>query len=178
MSRTSFLWLEITGRCQLECRMCYSDAGPWGTHGSMTDADWMRVLDQAAGMRVEEVQFIGGEPTLHPGLPTLIAHALSHGLDVEVYTNLVHVTDDLWAVFERPGVSLATSFYSDEPEQHAAITKRPSYARTKANIAEAVQRGIPIRAGVIDLGTGQRARQAQDGLVELGVPSIGYDKLR
>lgn len=178
MPRTSFLWLGITGRCQLECAMCYADSGPWGTHGSMTEADWMRVLDQAAAMGTNEVQFIGGEPTLHPGLPMFVDHALGCGLAVEVYTNLVHITDELWSVFERPGVSLATSYYSDDPAQHAVITKRPTYARTKANIARAVELGIPIRAGVIDLGGGQRARQAQDELVELGVPSVGYDTLR
>jgi hypothetical protein len=33
--RLSFLWLEITGRCQLACRHCYAESGPRGTHGSM-----------------------------------------------------------------------------------------------------------------------------------------------
>lgn len=28
-----FLWLEITGRCQLACAHCYADSGPTGTHG-------------------------------------------------------------------------------------------------------------------------------------------------
>ncbi|MGH3802080.1 MAG: radical SAM protein [Pseudonocardiaceae bacterium] len=178
MGQTSFLWLEITGKCQLSCVQCYAESGPTGTHGSMTTADWMRVLDQAASMGVETVQFIGGEPTLHAGLPELVQHALRHGLDVEIYTNLVHVSDELWEVFARPRVSLATSYYSDDADQHSAITGRPSYARTKANIAEAVRRGIPLRAGVIDLGSGQRAAQAQVELVNLGVPAVGYDKLR
>jgi MoaA/NifB/PqqE/SkfB family radical SAM enzyme len=144
----------------------------------MTNADWTRVLDQAAAMRVESVQFIGGEPTLHAGLAELVDHALRLGLAIEVYTNLVHVSDELWKVFARPHVSLATSYYSDDPFQHAAITGRPSYTRTKANIAEAVRRGIALRAGVIDLGDGQRARDAQTELVDLGVPAIGYDTLR
>jgi hypothetical protein len=30
-----------------------------------------------------------------------------------VFSNLVHVTDDLWEVFSQPGISLATSYYSD-----------------------------------------------------------------
>lgn len=177
-SGTSFLWLEITGRCQLECRHCYAESGPSGTHGAMTTTDWLRVLDQAAGMGVEMVQFIGGEPTLHPDLPQLVEHALYRGLVVEVFTNLVHVTDQLWELFARPGVSLATSYYSDDPAQHAGITGRPSHPRTKANIAEAVRRGIPLRAGVIDLGGGQRADQAQAELAGLGVTEIGYDRLR
>lgn len=33
------------------------------------------------------VQFIGGEPTLYPGLTTLVGHALDRGMAVEVFTN-------------------------------------------------------------------------------------------
>lgn len=178
MSGTSFLWLELTGRCQLECRHCYALSSPSGTHGAMTPPDWVRVLDQAAAMGVEMVQFIGGEPTLHPALVDLLDHALFLGLEVEVFSNLVRVTDELWEAFSRPGVSLATSYYSDDPARHAAVTGRPSHARTRANISEALRRGIPLRAGVIDLGGDQRAAAAQAELVELGVPEVGYDRLR
>lgn len=178
MSGTSFLWLELTGRCQLECRHCYALSSPSGTHGVMTPPDWVRVLDQAAAMGVEMVQFIGGEPTLHPALVDLLDHALFLGLEVEVFSNLVHVTDKLWESFSRPGVSLATSYYSDDPAQHAAVTGRPSHARTRASISEALRRGIPLRAGVIDLGGDQRAAAAEAELVELGVPEVGYDRLR
>ncbi|WP_253863908.1 radical SAM/SPASM domain-containing protein [Prauserella halophila] len=174
----TFLWLEITGRCQLECTHCYAGSSPAGDHGTMTTPDWLSVLDQAADLGVSMVQFIGGEPTLHPSLPELVRHALSHGLRVEVFSNLVHVTDELWDVFALPGVSLATSYYSDDPAEHAAITGRPSHARTRANIAKAQAKGIPLRAGVIDLADDQRADQAHDELVNLGVPEVGRDRLR
>lgn len=175
---TSFLWLEVTGRCQLQCTHCYADSGPSGTHGAMAVRDWVCVLDQAGDSGVEMVQFIGGEPTLYPGLKILVVYALGRGLSVEVFSNLVHVTDDLWEVFSRPGVSLATSYYSDQSKQHAGITGRSSYVRTKTNIVEALRREIPLRAGVIDLGNDQRASHARKELAALGVPSIGYDRLR
>lgn len=174
----SFLWLELTGRCQLACRHCYAGSSPAGTHGSMTSTDWGRVIDEAAEWGVRAVQFIGGEPTLHPALPELINHALSRALAVEVFTNLVHVSDQLWDTFAQPGVSLATSYYSDDPDQHASITGRSNYAWTRANIVEAVRRGIPLRAGVIDLGDGQRVEAARAELADLGVARIGYDRLR
>ncbi|HEX3788543.1 MAG TPA: radical SAM protein [Pseudonocardiaceae bacterium] len=174
----TFLWLEVTGRCQLECVHCYADSGPTGTHGTMSVADWTRIIDEAADLGVRTVQFIGGEPTLYPALPELINHALGRLLAVEVYTNLVHVTSAMWAVFEQPGLSLATSYYSDDPARHAAITGRPSHARTRANIAEAVRRGIPLRVGTVDLGDDQRTEQARADLVELGVPTVGYDRVR
>src|SRR5438874_12611344 len=144
---TRFLWLELTGRCQLACAHCYADSGPSGTHGAVSRAGWVRVLNQAAELRVEMVQFIGGEPTLYPEFASLVDHALLLGLAVEVFTNLVHVTAELWETFSRLGVSLATSYYSDDPVNHARITGRPSHARTRANIIEAVRRDIPLRAG-------------------------------
>jgi MoaA/NifB/PqqE/SkfB family radical SAM enzyme len=53
-----------------------------------------------------------------------------------------------------------------------------SYVRTRANISEAIRRGIGLRVGLIDLGDGQRTEAAQRELVELGVASVGYDLLR
>jgi MoaA/NifB/PqqE/SkfB family radical SAM enzyme len=177
-STPEFLWLEITGRCQLECVHCYADSSPAGTHGSMTAADWKRVIDQGAALGVRAVQFIGGEPTLHPDLPELVGHALGRALAVEVFTNLVKISTRLWEVFAQPGVTLATSYYSDDAGAHAAITGRPTHRRTTANIATARRLGIPLRAGVVDLVAGQRTAQAGALLAELGVPRIGYDRLR
>ncbi|WP_413100914.1 radical SAM protein [Streptomyces sp. Inha503] len=178
MHEIGFAWLEITGKCQLLCEHCYPASGPDGTHGTMRSEDWRRVVDQLAERGVGMVQFIGGEPTLHPDLPTLAGHALDQGLRVEIFSNLVHVPTAVWEVLERPGVSLATSYYSDDPAEHAAITRRPSHARTRTNIAEAVRRKIPIRAGVVDVREGQRSAAAQQELITLGVPEIGTDRLR
>ncbi|GAB3686571.1 radical SAM protein [Saccharopolyspora tripterygii] len=174
----SFVWLEITGRCQLECRHCYAESGPEGDHGAMVDTDWRRVIDEAAEVGARMVQFIGGEPTLHLSLPALIDHARTRGVEVEVFSNLVHVTPGLWDVLAQPGVRLATSYYSTEAAEHAQITKRPTYARTKANIAEAVRRSIPVRAGVVNLWDGQGSDHAVAELHELGVTEIGTDRLR
>ncbi|MDP4510029.1 radical SAM protein [Nonomuraea turcica] len=147
----SFIWLEITGKCQLACTHCYAHSGPTGTHGSMSYDDWTRAIDQAAALGVSMVQFIGGEPTLHAGLPGLVAHALSADIEVEVYSNLVHVTPALWEMFARSGVRLATSYYTDDPGQHQQITGRKTLHRTRANIAQAVAMGIPVQVGLIDL---------------------------
>jgi MoaA/NifB/PqqE/SkfB family radical SAM enzyme len=174
-----FGWLELTGKCQLQCVHCYADSGPSGDHGSMTAADWRRVLDEAAGLGVGSIQFIGGEPTLHPALPGLLVHARRLGLAVEVYSNLVHISPELWDTLSRNEIRLACSYYSDDPAEHARITGRPgSHARTRANIAEAVRREIPVRAGVIAIDDGQRVEQATAQLADLGVRTVGLDRLR
>ncbi|MCK9893371.1 radical SAM/SPASM domain-containing protein [Frankia sp. AgB32] len=171
------LWLEVTGRCQLSCTHCYASSGPTGGHGEMTAANWHMVIDDAAALGVRSVQFIGGEPTLYPDLDVLVGHALSLGLSVEVYTNLLHITDDLWRVFGQPGVRLATSYYSATPDEHDRITGRTgSYVRTRANIIEALRRDIPLRVGLI--GDGETADRAHSALLALGVTDIRRDEVR
>jgi MoaA/NifB/PqqE/SkfB family radical SAM enzyme len=163
---------------RMSCSHCYAGSGPSGSHGTMTADDWRSVITQAAGIGVSMVQF-NGEPTLHPDFAALLAHAIDAGLAAEVYSNLTHVRDSWWDLFACPKVSLATSYYSDDPGEHDAITGRPgSHARTLANIGQAVSRGIPLRAGIIKLTGGQRTGQARAELEAIGVTRIRTDRLR
>ncbi|MBC3842742.1 hypothetical protein GXW82_28895 [Streptacidiphilus sp. 4-A2] len=88
----------------------------------MTRGGWLSVLDQAAQTGFTRVQFIGGEPTLHPALSDLVNRAVELGLSVEVFSNLMHVRESLWPVLRQRGVSLATSYYSDQADEHDRIT--------------------------------------------------------
>lgn len=176
----TFVALELTGRCNLTCGHCFADAGPAGGHGTMTVRDWERVIGEAASLGVRTVQFIGGEPTLHPGLCALVRHAVAAGLRTEVFSNLTHVTPAQWDVLCLPGVSLATSWYAADPGVHAQVTgRRGAHARTKANIAEAVRRGIPLRAGMVDVAGREHARAGRAELAVLGVTQVSTpDKVR
>ncbi len=176
---TRFLALDITRTCQASCGHCYNSSGPSGTAGDMTRADWLSVLDQAAIMGVDRVQFIGGEATLHPDLAELVNHAIDLRMEVEVFSNLIHIRPDMWRVLRQRGVTLATSYYSDNPDEHEGITKhRGSYEKTKANIATAISYGIPVRAALVEIREGQRTEEATAELHALGVTNIRTDRLR
>ncbi|MGH3772302.1 MAG: radical SAM protein [Pseudonocardiaceae bacterium] len=179
MTGVTFLELEITGKCSLRCAHCYAESSPHGDHSPMTAPDWERVIDGAKTTGITTVQFIGGEPTVHPDLPRLVRYALDVGLNADVYTNLVHITPQLWELFSLSGVSLGTSWYSANPDEHAEITgSRRSYYRTRANIAEAVHRGITIRAGIVHVLDGQDIDAARGELLALGVTDINTDRAR
>ncbi|GAA1175069.1 hypothetical protein GCM10009654_35340 [Streptomyces hebeiensis] len=175
---TRLLWLDLTRKCQLNCAHCYNASGPAGTHGTMSRKDWISVLDQAAACGVRDIQFIGGEPTMHPDFADLVDHALALGLDVEVFSNLVHVSSKCWEVFQRKGLSLATSYYSHRAEEHDAMTDRRSHNRTRINIQRAVGLGIPLRVGIIDSGEGLGAVEARQDLEALGVRELRVDHVR
>jgi MoaA/NifB/PqqE/SkfB family radical SAM enzyme len=172
------LWLDLTRMCQLECSHCYNHSGPEGSHGTMTREDWFTVVDQAAATGTELVQLIGGEPTLHPDALDIADRALTTGMRVEVYSNLVHVSDAWWELFQRSGASVATSYYSADPDQHNQMTGRPaSHRHTRRNIVKAVELGVPLRAGIVT-ADGQGMEKTRRELKGLGVTRIGVDRVR
>ncbi|WP_405447136.1 radical SAM protein [Streptomyces achromogenes] len=172
-----FVWLDLTRKCQLSCGHCHNGSGPDGTHGTMAVEDWTRVLDEIAAAGIPSVQFTGGEVTMHPDAPGLIEHALALGLAVEVYSNMVRLTDAWWTLLQRKGISLATSYYGPEVA-HNAVTRRNSYDRTRANIAKAVRAGIPLRVSVIVSDPSDTGEAAREELSALGVKSVRVDHVR
>jgi MoaA/NifB/PqqE/SkfB family radical SAM enzyme len=178
----SFLWLEITGKCNLTCTHCYADSSPQGDlYGDMSYADWVRVLDEAAEQGCRQVQFIGGEPTMHPRLHDLVDHANHRHYElIEVYTNATRLGKELLGCFQRNGVHIATSFYSDDPAVHEGITHgEGSWQRTVGGIQAALAAGLPVRVGVVetDRNTGHGPR-AIEFVKALGVERVNMDRER
>jgi MoaA/NifB/PqqE/SkfB family radical SAM enzyme len=181
-SDLSFLWLEITGKCNLLCSHCYAESGPEvDLYGDMSHDDWMRVIDEAAELGCRSVQLIGGEPTMHPRLDDLVDHANHRGFGfIEVYTNATRLGEELLGCFQRSGVHVATSFYSDDPAVHEQVTRREgSWERTVRGIETVLAAGLPIRVGVIETGRNPgHGPRAIAFLKNLGVRNVRMDAER
>ncbi len=177
-----FVWLELTNRCNLQCVHCYADSGPSaGSTDVLTEHDYLGLIDQIYDLGCRKIQFIGGEPTLNRSLPKLIEAASLRGFElIEVFTNLIHLSDDLLNVFCRFDIAVATSFYSHNPATHDTITNRPgSFQLTVQNIKRILKAGLTLRAGIVEMD------QNKDDVVEtteflenLGIKNVGRDRLR
>lgn len=182
-SNLTFLWLEITQKCNLECVHCYANSGPRSPlFGTMTTEDWMTAISDAYKAGCSSLQFIGGEPTLHPALHELITHARTVGFDfIEVFTNATALTERRLGFFCQNKVSVATSFYSSRQGIHERITRRVgSFEKTVAGIKRTVHYGIPIRVGIITqdgLNSGL-SQETITYLNSLGVDRVGEDHTR
>lgn len=178
----SFLWLEITQKCNLECLHCYADSSPReDLFGQVDTQTWLGVLGESVTLGCTQVQFIGGEPTLHPDLPRMIRFASASGYSlIEVFTNATLFDEGLIETFLEHGVAIATSFYSDDSKTHDEITRHPgSFRRTVANIKRFVAAGLRVRAGIIELPENMgHAQRAKRFLLELGVSDINIDLQR
>jgi radical SAM protein with 4Fe4S-binding SPASM domain len=145
----------------------------------MQFSDWQHVLQEAAHIGCQRVQFIGGEPTTYPYLIQLIRQATALAMHVEVYTNLVSIKPAHWETFQSCHVRLATSFYSLDPHVHAQITQsRSSHQKTIQNIQYALDRHIPIRVGMVEMRPDQQIEETKQYLQDLGVQHIGIDQVR
>lgn len=178
----SFLWLEITRRCNLACVHCYADSGPHlPLTEKMTFDDWCRVIGEARAAGCRRLQFIGGEPTVHPDLGRLLEHATRVGFKrCEVFTNATLVREDLVQTFKNLGVRVHFSFYSFDPAVHDRITgQKGSFERTVEGIRQLVRRRVRLGAGVILLPeNGAHLRKTKKFLRRLGVDEIGTDRVR
>lgn len=181
-AKPRFAWLELSNRCNLECSHCYAESGPReSSEGSMSFENWLALLDELSECGFAGVQFIGGEPTLHPRFLDLLEAAHARGFTfIEVYTNATRLSPTMCASLRRVGARVAVSFYSDDPDVHDTITKRGgSFSRTVAGIQIALAHGLHVRAGVViraeNRGHEERARQL---LQSLGVTNIKIDRER
>jgi MoaA/NifB/PqqE/SkfB family radical SAM enzyme len=178
----NFIWLEITGKCNLECTHCYADSTPLHSlEGKMLFSDWIRVIDEAVELGCKGVQFIGGEPTLHPKFRELVSYCNEKRFEnIEVFTNATRLGAEIVKCFSENNVHVATSFYSREPSVHERITRRDkSWERTVSGIKSILDADIPLRVGVIQTnGNEQNISSTVSFLEELGVRQIGIDRQR
>jgi MoaA/NifB/PqqE/SkfB family radical SAM enzyme len=177
-----FLWLEITRRCNLTCTHCYASSGPdLPLTERMTSADWCRVIGEARALGCRRLQFIGGEPTVHPDLRRLLEHATRVGFKrCEVFTNGTLLREDLLRTFKALSVLVHFSFYSFDPIVHDQITgQQGSFERTVEGIRQLVERRIRLAAGIILVPQNAgHLRKTKKLLRHLGVTTIGTDRVR
>lgn len=177
-----FLWLELTNRCNLRCIHCYSDSHPGsGYRDRLTTEDYRDLMHQAFALGCRGVQFIGGEPQLHPDFLELVRVAKDIGFTfVEVFSNLTFLSAGTVRYAAENGIRFATSVYSDDPSEHDRITTvRASHTRTLGNLRKLIAAGVETRAGVIAVdqppGTVERTQRF---LRDLGVGRVRTSDVR
>src|SRR4051812_9596749 len=124
---------------------------------------------------------IGGEPTLHPQLLTMIRHARTGGISsIEVFTNATGINDSFAEVFQRLGVKAACSFYSADAATHEQITRRPgSFRQTVRGIKALLKHEVPLRVELIEMNENKgHLPEARAFLQGLGAHKGGADRQR
>lgn len=72
--------LQLTNRCDVGCRGCYTAATPRGDDAEWGAEQWKRAIDELAAMGVFHLALGGGESATLPWLEDVARHAAARGL--------------------------------------------------------------------------------------------------
>jgi MoaA/NifB/PqqE/SkfB family radical SAM enzyme len=77
----------ITSQCNRRCTYCFLPLDFFSSGQRMSAGAFSGVVAWCLQYRVGEITFLGGEPSLHPAFPEMVALAHGRGLAVRVVTN-------------------------------------------------------------------------------------------
>ncbi|HWI41910.1 MAG TPA: radical SAM protein [Verrucomicrobiae bacterium] len=142
----------VTGlKCNIRCVFCYYRDNLSAPNRSF--ADIAADLRYAYRNGVREVDFSGGEPTVHPDLPRLIEEARRLGMEkVSIISNGVRLSDAPYlATLRSAGLSeILFSVHGPDAATHDEITHCPgSFERLSSGMANAVEAGVIVRVNTV-----------------------------
>lgn len=152
LAHLDHLWFQVTGTlCNYTCRHCFISCSPHNRDFGFLSLEQVRQrLEESVGLGVKEYYFTGGEPFLHPDLPTMLAETLQYG-PATVLTNASVLRDD-W--LERLAAAESASCYSLEfrvsldgfsPETNDPVRGDGTFERTLRGVRRLVAHGfLPI----------------------------------
>ena len=109
--RSCTIILEVTHRCNLDCPVCYADAG--GLNGDdpspSTIENWYATARKAGAG--SNIQLSGGEPTVRDDLPRIVAMGRQAGFSfIQINTNGLRLARDLQYVRKLKAAGLSSVF--------------------------------------------------------------------
>lgn len=171
--------LALTYQCNNACLHCYNARAR--NFPQLSTAQWFKILDQLWELGIPHIVFTGGEPTLRPDLPELIAHAERNGQITGINTNGRLLKD---GEFVKKLVDAGLDHVQITVESHLAeihdelVANHGAWQETVSGLRNVLatrlyvmtnttllQRNAPHLAGTLDF------------LAGVGVPTVGLNAL-
>jgi radical SAM protein with 4Fe4S-binding SPASM domain len=141
--------LEITARCNLQCRHCYIGlpAGDPSRSVELTRREIDGIADQAASMGVIWILLSGGEPLLRDDFPEIYLSLKRKGFLISVFTNATLIREEHIGLFRRyPPRDIEVTVYGATPETYERVTRRPgSFAAFTDGLNRLMESGVKVR---------------------------------
>jgi radical SAM protein with 4Fe4S-binding SPASM domain len=141
---------ELTGRCNLSCRMCYVRRVPGGPGregiGELPASAWLELARQAAAGGMVFLLLTGGEVFVRGDFFEIYEPLTRLGLVLALYTNGTLITRDVAArLAQAPPSRIEITLYGATSATAEAVTGVPgSHAACLAGIDALLERGLPL----------------------------------
>ena len=139
---------ELTGRCNLDCKMCYVhnlDAATCLSRELSTE-EWKRVFDEAIEQQLLFATLTGGECLLRPDFKELYLHLWKKGIRISVLTNGILLDSNYVTFFKthKPEM-IQISLYGSDEDGYLRVTGHRGFERTVAAIRSLMEAQINVR---------------------------------
>ncbi len=171
--------LAITYRCNNSCEHCYNERNR--KVQELSTGQWKNVLDRLWSLGIPHVVFTGGEPTLRPDLPELIAHAEGNGQITGINTNGRRLKDPTYLkeLVDAGLDHVQITLESHDPDIHDRMVRFPgAWEETTAGLRNALTTRLYVMTNTTMLSyNAPTLEQTLDFLADTGVPTVGLNAL-
>lgn len=139
---------ELTGRCNLDCKMCYVhnlDVATCMTRELSTE-EWKRIFDEAIEQQLLFATLTGGECLVRRDFKELYLHLWKKGVKVSVLTNGLLLDEEYVLFFKtyRPEM-VQISLYGSNEDGYVRVTGHFGFEKTVTAIQNLMAAGVNVR---------------------------------
>ena len=139
------IWL-VTGRCNLNCKHCYSTI--YREEVEMKTDDIKKVLNEAAIINVEHINFTGGEVLLRKDLLEILLYAKDLGIDTSIFTNSTLLSQRIISSLLRLDTYVYTSLDGATRYTHDSIRGIGVWERTLRGLKALKKAGVEYHVNI------------------------------
>lgn len=143
-----FAQFELTGRCNLDCKMCYVHNLDTTTCLSkeLSTEEWKRIFDEAIAQELLFATLTGGECLLRPDFRELYLHLWKRGVKVSVLTNGILLDESYVEFFKAyPPDKIQISLYGSDEDGYLRVTGHRGFERAVAAIRSLMDAKLNLR---------------------------------
>jgi len=168
--------LELTYRCNLDCRHCYLTKD--SREKEIGAADVKNIIRQIADLGCLHLIVTGGEPLMRPDIFEILYYARRAGLTTHLFTNGLLIDSDKVMALKNTGLtSLEVSFYSLDERRYDFLVRRKGAFRKlmnsiellKKNDMEFVLKALILRTNFDEIADLKKFADGLDAKIRMGI---------
>ena len=142
--------IEITSRCNLQCRYCYYYDNPSVEYRDLSAEEWLQFFNELGQCAVMNVTLQGGEPFIRNDLPQLIEGIVQNRMRFNILSNGTLIKDTIAAFLADTGRCdfVQVSIDGASPTTHDACRGEGSFTAAIQSIHTLKRYGVPVTVRV------------------------------
>lgn len=144
------LLLSLSYLCNHKCIYCCNSSGE-RMNDELCIEDWIKVIDEAAELGVEKINFSGGEPFMYPNFIKLVKRTKDNGMYPIISTNGTFISEEIARQISNSGVDFVHLSMSaaNEDLYNQIVGYKGNLSKVKSAIKYLKENNIYIRLKMV-----------------------------